>query len=93
MVDLIDYHVAGKSAEPGQNRKYRFCWSWAQSMCWGRCILTCICWTTSSTTLRFGWHFCTSPQFRMDLQTACELAVAKSKIGDRLMQEIDRVAA
>ncbi len=48
---------------------------------------------TADTALRLGRYFRTSPQFWMNLQTTYDLAVAESKIGERLTQEIDPVAA
>lgn len=48
---------------------------------------------TADTALRLGRYFRTSPQFWMNLQTTYELAVAEAKLGKRLDDEINPVAA
>lgn len=48
---------------------------------------------TADTALRLARYFRTTPQFWMNLQSAYDLAVAESEIGERLDREIDPVAA
>ncbi len=48
---------------------------------------------TADTTLRLGRYFRTSPQFWMNLQSAYDLAVAEADIGEKLVRDIEPVAA
>ncbi len=48
---------------------------------------------TADTALRLARFFRTTPQFWMNLQAAYDLAVAEAAIGEKLMREIDPVAA